>query len=62
MWNVRSGNRLVDRNMKETAHRKHLLALRRVRGMVEHSSPKLYPFVYTKPKTNQMRPGKGWAK
>ena len=41
MWNVRSGNRLVDRNMKESAHRKHLLALKRARGMVDHSSPKL---------------------
>lgn len=39
MWNVLSGNRLIDRRRKEEAHRKHLLALNAIKPMIDNRSP-----------------------
>lgn len=57
MWNVRSGNKLVERNLKEAAQKKHIEALRKIRGQVDCSSPKQYSFLYSRLKAQQIKNG-----
>ena len=39
MWNMISGNRLIDRKRKEEAHRRHKLALFQIRGQIDNKTP-----------------------
>lgn len=39
MWNIVSGNRILDRRRKEEAQRRHLIALNRVKPMVDNHTP-----------------------
>lgn len=57
MWNVKSGNRLVERARTESAHRRHLQALGKVKGLVDHSSPQQHPFLYSRLKQKQIQMG-----
>lgn len=40
MWNVISGNRLIDRKRKQEAQRKHVAALNNIKSLVNNSTPK----------------------
>ena len=57
MWNMTSGNRLIDRKRKESAQKKHLLALNNVKSQVDNSAPREYVFLYTRPKANLTKQG-----
>lgn len=55
MWNVLSGNRLIDRRRKEEAQKKHLIALNKVRSQINNSAPREYSFLNSRPKANQLK-------
>jgi hypothetical protein len=39
MWNVVSGNRLIDRRRKQEAQRRHLRALHKVKPSIDNHTP-----------------------
>lgn len=39
MWNIISGNRVLDRKRKEEAHRKHISALHNIKSQIDTASP-----------------------
>jgi len=39
MWNVISGNRLIDKRRKQEAQRKHITALNKIKSMIDNHSP-----------------------
>jgi hypothetical protein len=55
MWNMISGNRLLDRKRKEEAQRKHIIALNNVKSKINNSAPKEYGFLYSRPKARQLK-------
>lgn len=55
MWNVMSGNKLLDRKRKEEAHHKHIRALYSVKSQINNSTPPQYSFLYTRSKANQLK-------
>ena len=57
MWNVVSGNRLLDKRRKQEAQRKHLTALNQIKSMIDNNTPQEYSFLYTRPKAYQKKQG-----
>ena len=55
MWNLVSGNRLIDRRLKQDAHRKHILALNNMKSSINNASPSQYSFLYSRPKAHQLK-------
>jgi len=39
MWNLVSGNRLIDRRLKQEAHRKHKHALNSIKSSINNVAP-----------------------
>lgn len=57
MWNIVGGNRIIDRKLKQEAHRKHLQALHSVKATINNKPPSEYSFLYSRPKANQQKIG-----
>lgn len=57
MWNLVSGNKIIDRKLKQEAHRRHLRALHTIRGSIDNRPPSEYSFLYSRPKATQKKLG-----
>lgn len=57
MWNLISGNKIIDRKLKQEAHRKHLRALHCIKPSIDNKSPSEYSFLYSRPKATQIKQG-----
>jgi hypothetical protein len=57
MWNIVSGNRLIDRRMKQEAHRRHVQALYTIKPSIDNAPPSEYSFLYSRPKAKMQKIG-----
>ncbi len=57
MWNLISGNKIIDRKLKQEAHRKHLRALHSIKPSIDNRTPSEYSFLYSRPKATQLKLG-----
>ena len=55
MWNLVSGNRLIDRRAKQEAHRRHIVALNTMKSSINNAPPSQYSFLYSRPKAQQLK-------
>ena len=50
-----TSNRLLDKKRKQQAQRKHLTALKNIKGSLDNSQPSKYNFLYSRPKARLMK-------
>lgn len=62
MWNMVGSNRLIDKRLKQDAHRKHMQALHTMKPSLDNAAPSQYSFLYSRPKAHQLKLGTDYPK
>ena len=58
MWNIKPSNRTIDKSEKEHAYRRHRMAIKNMKSLVDSSPPIQYEFLTKKKKPKQISEGK----